>query len=147
MPDDLPYQHLANAVLLAHLAVVLFVVGGLVVVVVGNRCGWGWVNRLWFRIVHLAAIALVVAQSWFGAVCPLTSLESWLRSKTGESPSGQGFIEYWVGYLLFYDAPTWAFTLAYTAFGLLVAAAWWYFPPERRQGKMKATQNRYPGTS
>jgi len=147
MPEAFSYQLLANTVLVLHLAVALFVVGGLVVVVVGNWRGWGWVNRLWFRMVHLAAIAMVVAESWFGIVCPLTSLESWLRSKTGEAPASQGFIEHWVEYLLFYDAPTWVFTLAYTAFGLSVAAAWWYFPPTRKNDKMNAAKTKDIGTS
>jgi hypothetical protein len=135
MPEPHHYQLLANGVLVLHLGVVLFVIGGLLLVVVGNLCHWRWVNRLWFRIAHLAAIAIVVAESWFGIMCPLTSLESWLRSKTGAAPASQGFIEHWVEFLLYYDAPTWVFTLAYTTFGLLVAAAWWYFPPERRQRK------------
>jgi hypothetical protein len=34
--------------------------------------------------------------------------------------------------LLYYDAPWWVFTLAYTAFALLVLLAWWYFPPRFR---------------
>ena len=134
------FRLLANAVLILHLAVVVFVIGGLILVVLGNRYGWGWVNRLWFRLAHLAAIAFVVAESWFGITCPLTILESWLRSRAGDVLSQQGFIEHWIEYLLFYDAPTWAFTLAYTVFGLAVAAAWWYFPPERQHRTPKATK-------
>jgi hypothetical protein len=34
---------------------------------------------------------------------------------------------------MFYEAPAWVFTVAYTAFGLLVVVAWWYFPPRRRK--------------
>jgi hypothetical protein len=135
MPDSPTYLLLANAVLVLHLGVVLFVIGGLLLVLVGNLSGWRWVNRLWFRIAHLAAIATVVAQSWFGIMCPLTSLESWLRSKAGAAPASEGFIEHWVEFLLYYDAPTWVFTLAYTAFGALVAAAWWWFPPQRQLPK------------
>ena len=138
------YRLLANAVLILHLAVVAFVIGGLIMVVLGNRCGWRWVNRLWFRLAHLGAIAFVVAESWFGIACPLTSLESWLRSRAGDATPQKGFIEHWVEYLLFYDAPTWAFTLAYTVFGLFVAAAWWYFPPERHHRTPKATKDSKP---
>ena len=36
------------------------IVGGLVLVVVGNLRGWRWVNRLGWRAAHLAAIAVVV---------------------------------------------------------------------------------------
>ena len=125
------YELLANLVLVLHALVVLFVVGGLVLVFAGNALGWAWVNRWWFRVAHLGAIAYVVAQAWVGVTCPLTTLESWLRDQAGVSGYSGGFIEHWVGRLLFYEAPPWVFTLVYTAFGLLVAATWWRFPPSR----------------
>jgi hypothetical protein len=49
--------------------------------------------------------------------------------KAGSAAYGQSFIEHWVQRVLYYEAPFWVFTLVYTAFGLLVLAAWWYFPP------------------
>ena len=122
---------LANLVLVLHALVVLFVVGGLVLVLAGNAMGWGWVNRWWFRVAHLGAIAYVVGQAWLGVTCPLTTLESWLREQANAPAYGGGFIEHWVGRLLFYEAPAWVFTLVYTSFGLLVAATWWRYPPRR----------------
>ena len=133
LPSPLLAAWLADAVLLAHLGVVVFNVGGLVVIVAGNRLGWRWVNHGWFRAAHLAAIAVVVAQAWLGITCPLTTLESWLRALAGTAPYGEGFIEHWVQRILFFDAPAWVFAGAYTAFGLLVAAVWWRYPPERRK--------------
>ena len=133
MSQALPYQILANTVLALHLAIVLFVIGGLVLVVGGNWRGWRWVNRLAFRLAHLAAIGVVVAESWAGITCPLTTLEMWLRAKAGGSAYSGGFVEYWLERLLYYDAPAWVFTLGYTLFGLLVAATWWYFPPASRR--------------
>jgi hypothetical protein len=38
------YQLLADVVLVTHFAVVLFVIGGLVAIVAGNRYGWPFVN-------------------------------------------------------------------------------------------------------
>jgi polyferredoxin len=128
----MPYQLLADVVLATHFAVVLFVVGGLVAIVAGNLFGWRFVNTWWFRVAHLAAIAVVVAQAWLGIVCPLTTLESWLRTQAGEAAYETSFIEHWLTRLLFYDAPAWAFTAAYSLFGLAVVAAWWRFPPGRR---------------
>ena len=126
-----PYQFLAEAALVLHFLVVLFVVGGLALVVAGNHLGWAWVNSFWLRLAHVLAIGVVVAQSWLGEVCPLTSLESWLRVQAGSVPYTESFVAHWVRRLLYYEAPFWAFALAYTAFGLLVAAAWRYFPPTR----------------
>lgn len=129
------YLFLADAVLLLHLAVVLFVVGGLFAVLVGNwrlTPGWRWVNTWGFRLLHAAAIGFVVVQAWLGEACPLTVLESWLRREAGAAGYSGGFIEYWVHQVLFYDAPAWVFTVVYTLFGAAVAAAWWRFPPRRR---------------
>lgn len=126
-----PYALLADVVLVLHFAVVLFVVGGLVLVVAGNLLRWPWVNHLWFRFAHMAAIAVVVAESWLGITCPLTTLESWLRARSGSAAPGESFVAYWLQRLLFYEAPAWVFGVAYTVFALLVLAAWWFYPPRR----------------
>jgi hypothetical protein len=132
MDVALPYQVLADAVLVVHVGIVLFVVAGFVLVVAGNVRHWRWVNHLWFRLAHLGAIAVVVAESWVGITCPLTTLEMWLRARAGVSTYSEGFVEYWLQRVLYYDAPPWVFTVGYTLFGVLVAASWWYFPPARR---------------
>jgi len=125
------WRLLADAVLLLHLGVVLFVVGGLLAVLAGRVRGWGWVRQRGFRLAHLAAIGVVVLQSWLGQQCPLTTLESWLRVQAGAAGYAEGFIQHWVTQVLFYQAPGWVFGLAYTAFGAAVAWAWWWCPPRR----------------
>ncbi len=123
----------ADAVLTLHFAIVLFVVGGLVLIIIGNLGGWRWVNALWFRLLHLAAIGMVVAESWLGIPCPLTTLEVWLRAQSGAGIAANdsaSFIGYWLQRLLFYAAPPWVFVLAYTVFGALVIAVWFRFPPQ-----------------
>jgi hypothetical protein len=129
----MPYQLLADLVLVVHVGVVVFVVGGLLVVLVGNALGWAWVNHWWFRLAHLAAIGVVAAQAWLGQLCPLTTLESWLRVQAGGAAYRQSFIEYWLQRLIYFEAPLWVFALAYTGFALLVVLAWWRFPPRRRR--------------
>ena len=133
MNEPLPYQLLADVVLALHVAIVVFVVGGLVFIIVGNLRAWRGVNALWFRAAHLAAIAVVVAEAWFGAICPLTSLEMWLRAKAGATTYAGSFIEYWLQRILYYEAPAWVFALGYSLFGLVVLATWWYFPPRFRR--------------
>ncbi|HYD96551.1 MAG TPA: DUF2784 domain-containing protein [Noviherbaspirillum sp.] len=132
MTSLLPFQLLADALLALHVALVLFVVGGLVVVVAGNLLQWQWVNLLWFRLAHLATITVVAAEAWLGFVCPLTTLEMWLRLKANAVTYDGSFIEHWLRALLFWELQPWVFTTAYTAFTLAVVAAWWYFPPRRR---------------
>lgn len=137
LPPAVPHQLLADAVLVIHFGVVLFVVGGLVAVVAGNWLHWRWVNGLWFRLAHLAAIAVVALQAWLGQYCPLTTLESWLRVQAGAAAYEKSFIEHWLQRLIYFEAPLWVFTLAYTAFAVLVLLAWWRFPPRRGSGKRR----------
>jgi hypothetical protein len=145
---------LADAVLVAHVAVAAFVVVGLVVIVVGNRRGWRGVNGIGFRVAHLAAILVVVAEAWLGVVCPLTTLEMWLRSQAGLAVYGTGFVEHWLQQLLYYDAPPAVFVAGYTLFAAAVLATWWYFPPRtkrdgagrrRRRGRLVASTD-IPGS-
>jgi polyferredoxin len=126
------YRALADAVLVLHVGVVIFVVGGLLLILLGNWRGWGWVNAWWFRLAHLAAIAVVAAEAWLGVVCPLTTLEMELRARAGGATYGGSFIGHWLQRFLYYDAPAWVFTLAYSLFAAAVAASWWWFPPTRR---------------
>lgn len=127
------YAWLANAVLTLHLSLVVFVILGLLLVIVGNLRQWHWVNNLWFRLLHLAAILVVVAEAWLGMVCPLTTLEMWLRSQAGAATYAGGFIPYWFDQLLYYQAPDWVFIMAYSLFAVLVLVSWWIFPPRWRR--------------
>ena len=133
MGNILWYQWLADAVLALHVALVSFVVGGVVLVIAGNLRRWRWVNAWWFRLAHLATIAVVVAQAWLGIVCPLTTIEMWLRAKAHAETYSGSFIEHWLQRLLYYEAPWWVFALVYTLFGLLVVATWWRYPPHHRR--------------
>ncbi len=123
---------LANAVLVVHVCIAVFVIAGWLLIVVGNVARWRWVNNLWLRLAHVVAIAAVVAEAWFGMTCPLTVLEMSLRARAGVATYGGGFIEHWLSRLLYYEAPSWVFVLAYSLFGLLVVGTWWYFPPKPR---------------
>lgn len=132
MSAPLTYRLLADLLLVVHVAFVVFVVGGLVIILIGGWRGWTWVRRPAFRWLHLAAIAFVVAESWLGAMCPLTVWEMALRERAGEVAYGGDFIAHWLGELLYFEAPPWVFAAAYTAFALLVVWAWFAVPPTRK---------------
>jgi hypothetical protein len=123
-----------------HLGLVAFIVGGLALIVVGNLRSWSWVNRFWFRVAHLGAIGFVATEAWIGLTCPLTGLEMSLRAKANATTYSGGFVEHWLQWLLYYDAPPWVFVLGYTLFALVTVAAWWLLPPRatRRAGETHA---------
>lgn len=125
------YRHLADAVLVLHVAVVLFNVGALMLVLIGAHRGWLWVRNMTFRLLHLAAISYVVITTWLGIDCGLTVLEQWLRMRAGQATYNDDFIVHWLSRALFFEAPPWVFIAIYTAFGLLVLWSWISVPPRR----------------
>ena len=120
----------ADLLLFLHFAFVVFVVGGLALVWIGGYLQWAWVRNPYFRLGHLCAIGVVVAQSWLGILCPLTRWEMQLREKAGESTYEGSFIAHWLGDLLYIEAPWEAFLIAYTIFGLLVLGSLFLIPPK-----------------
>ena len=79
----MPYRLLADAVVLLHLAFVVFVVfGGLFV----------WLRR-WMAFVHLPAATWGVYIEFSGRVCPLTPLENHLRALAGGAAYSGDFVE------------------------------------------------------
>lgn len=131
MENDMLYLVAADAILLAHTLFVGFVVLGLIFVLVGKHRSWSWVRNPWFRYAHLAAIGIVVLQSWLGVICPLTTWEMALREKAGEAVYSGAFVAHWLESVLYYRAPEWIFVVCYTVFGLLTAATWFWVPPRR----------------
>jgi hypothetical protein len=132
MPAESAYILAADALLLAHVLFVAFVVVGLAAIYLGAWLSWSWVRNYWFRILHLGGIVLVSLESWAGAICPLTIWEMQLREKAGQSTYEGSFIQHWLQSLLYYDAPDWVFTLIYTVFGSIVVASWFIVQPRRR---------------
>ncbi len=124
------WRVLADAVVIIHAAYVVFVVFGLAAILIGVALGWGWVRGFCFRLAHLVAIALVCLEAILGVMCPLTTLEDWLRARAGQARYPGDFIGYWAHRLIFYDAPPWIFTALYAGFTILVAAAFWLAPPK-----------------
>lgn len=131
------YLFAADIVLFSHLLFVTFVISGLLLIFVGSVFSWSWVRNTVFRILHLLSIGIVVIQSWFGVVCPLTILENWLREKGGEVVYGGTLISHWMQTLLYYEAPNWVFAIIYTGFGTLVLASWYFVRPYSFTAKQK----------
>lgn len=124
------YQFLANAVLVCHVGIVLFIVSGLVLTLVGGARRWAWVRNFYFRALHTAGIVYIAMQAWFGIVCPLTTWEMWLRERAGQRVYEGDFIAFWLRKLLFFEAQPWVFIVAYSVFGLLVVLSWLLVKPQ-----------------
>lgn len=127
------YRLVADAVVVVHFAYVAFVVVGLLAILLGLVCGWGWVRNIWFRSLHLLAILIVAGEAACGVTCPLTTWEQHLRTLAGDTVYQGDFIADWVHRLMFFDFQPWVFTLCYVLFGLSVLSTFVLAPPRWRR--------------
>ena len=77
---------LADAVVLVHLAFIVFVMGGALLVLRWRRAAW----------LHLPAAAWGAWVELAGWVCPLTPLEVSLRASAGEAGYETSFIDHYL---------------------------------------------------
>lgn len=115
----------ADAVLVAHLAFVAFVVlGGLLVL--------RWRGVAWL---HLPAAAWGALIEFAGLPCPLTPLEKWLRVRGGEAGYEGGFIEHYVTSLLYPEGLTRELQVAIGVLVVAVNATVYFFVWRRRSSR------------
>jgi Protein of Unknown function (DUF2784) len=129
---ELLYRLAADGVVVFHATYVLFILVGQLLILLGVLLRWNWIRNFRFRVLHLLAISFVVFESLAGIVCPLTTLEQYLREKAGQASYRGDFIANLVHEYLFYDLEPWIFTTIYSVFGLLVLACFLAAPPRRR---------------
>ena len=85
------YRLAADAMMVAHLLYIIFVVvGGLVAL----RVRW----VLWL---HVPAVAWAIYVQYFGRLCPLTNWEKGLRERAGDAGYEGGFIDHYLMPLIY----------------------------------------------
>ena len=137
------YTLLADAIVTIHLAIVSFVLFGLILILLGMCLKWQWIRNFWFRLAHVVTIGIVVFESLAGIECPFTTWENQLRVAAGQDVSQASFVGQLMNSLLFYDAPEYVFTICYCIFGALVLVAFVLAPP--RWPRKRRTSALLPG--
>jgi hypothetical protein len=123
---------IADIVVTVHLAFMLFVLLGQVLIVAGWLLRWEWVRNYWFRLIHLGSIAFVAAQAVLGIECPLTTWERHLRGGYLHDLENASAIGRFCNETLFYEPDRVIFPIIYVTFVLLVVLTWVVAPPRRR---------------
>jgi hypothetical protein len=77
---------LADAVVVFHLAFIVFVLAGGALLLWRRRIAW----------LHLPAVAWAAYAEFTSTICPLTPLENALRRRAGQSGYEGGFIEHYL---------------------------------------------------
>jgi len=90
------YRLLADLVLVAHAAFVVFVVLGGLAVLRWPRIAWA----------HLPVVLWGAGIEFMGGICPLTPLENHWRRLAGEQGYGGGFVEHYLLAALYPDGLT-----------------------------------------
>jgi Protein of Unknown function (DUF2784) len=116
---------LGQAVLAAHLVVIAFNLFGLFAIPLGAALGWAWVKVRWWRLLHLASLAVVAAQAALGRACFLTD---WQDALTGAG-RGDPMIMRWVNGVIYWPLPIWVFSAGYLAVFVYVLVLWRIVPP------------------
>ena len=85
------YRIAADVVLVTHFLFIVFVVLGGLLVMRYRRIVW----------IHVPAAVWGVGIELVGAVCPLTTVENWLRRSAGDSGYAGGFVEHYIVPLIY----------------------------------------------
>jgi hypothetical protein len=113
----------ADAVVLVHLAFVLFVIFGGLLVLRRPKLAW----------FHIPAVIWGALVEFAGWICPLTPLEVALRQAAGEAGYAGGFVDHYIVALLYPQGLTHGTQIALGGLVVLVNASV-YFILARRSG-------------
>ena len=101
----------ADAVVVAHLAFLVFVA-------VGGILAWRWPRLLW---VHVAAVAWAISILVVGQGCPLTDLQRFAERRAGGPRDDRGFVDRYLEGVLFPERWT---TALRVLMGALIVVGW-----------------------
>ena len=123
------YPLLADLVVCIHLAFVVFVLlGGLLVM--------KWSGLIW---IHLAAVFWGIAIELSGWICPLTPLENWLRHKGGEESYQFDFVAHYLLPMLYPEGLTRSSQLVLGALVLVMNVAIYGWVLRRKVQRFKSS--------
>jgi hypothetical protein len=117
------YRLLADAVVVLHLAFILFVI-------FGGLAALRWPRLAWLHVPAAAWGALIEFGGW---ICPLTPLENALRERGGEAGYSGGFIDHYVTGLIYPQGLTRTMQFAAGALVLAINALVYWRLWSRRQ--------------
>lgn len=118
--------HLATAVLLIHIFIILFIVGLFFLVPIGYKYNWNWQKSQKLRFFHLILISIVTFETLVGISCPLTVIENNLRGIY----ISNSFIDLILQKIVYWEFPTIVFLLLYSLCLFWTILMWFIFPPK-----------------
>lgn len=112
MDNPVLYAVLADAVVIVHLAFIVFVVAGALLAAFCPKVIW----------IHLPCVAWGVVVELAGLVCPLTPLENMLRARAGQAGYAGDFVIHYIEPVIYPGCLTREIQVALAGMVLLVNA-------------------------
>ena len=111
--------------MIAHLMLATAMVAGFLVIPIGYKFCWSWVQHRNLRISHASIMGFIAVETIVGLTCPLTILEYELRGDR----SPQSFVGHWIQQILYWDLPHETFIALYFCCFVWVIFLWKRCPP------------------
>ena len=118
----------ADTILILHFLIIIFIISLYFLIPYGYSKNWKFVKSYKIRLIHLMLIFFITIETFFGIICPLTTLENDLR---GHSYS-ETFISFWISKVIYWDLPTTFFIIIYVAFLIFAIILWLKFQPKKK---------------
>jgi len=124
------YKIAADTVIIIHFLWIGFVILGFPVALYYNSAKW--------RLIHLAAVILMILMQVTRTICPLTYLEAWLKSGGNAKEVYAGaFIAEWVEKLIYVEDVTLEKIMYATiAYFLIILLSFWFRPLGRKKTRV-----------
>lgn len=134
-------QLLADLVAVLHIGYFLFIVVGTVAIVVGPKLEWRWIRNLPFRLLHVAAVYVVLIEDAFGIPCPLNVMQWSLRTTAGGPQEVTEGVSGILDGLLFRTIPGSALDVMYWSLGVLLLLLLYLVPPASWRSRRQTPSN------
>jgi len=129
---------LADVIVIIHLIVVIFMIGGVLGVLIGWPLGWRWIRNPWWRCAHIAIMGYIAFNAIRGELCFLTIWEADLRRDAGQIDADDlSFIGRVFRDMLYVEVPQKTLDVIYLVVAGLVLASVLLVRPEFRSRSRK----------
>ena len=126
----------ADAIAVLHIGYFVFIVWGTVAILVPVRPAY--VHNLWFRLAHVFAVYVVLAEDYFHIPCVLNVAQWTLRTSAGGPQQATAGVSGVLDGLLYRTIPGSALNVMYVALGVALPILFWLVPPTRRRSRPQA---------
>ena len=119
---------IADFILIIHFVIVAFITMGFFFIPICYKFKNHLAHNKRVRVIHIALMGFVTAESILGLTCPLTTIEQTLRNQF----HSKTFINYWITKIIYWDFPSLFFLIIYCLFFFGACLLWKVYPPTNK---------------